>query len=172
MPAAKKAGVPNLIAFFGNRKGMNDEDAIRNCVVGLNRVKKGTSHDLGMVADKMLEDAMDINGTKIIAGALPEGVADEAVRTQLDRLRQKSGSCVIIVGWPAAEDKVTLIAAATEDVTAKGIHAGKLVGLAAGIVGGKGGGKPTLAQAGGKDPSKLEEAIETARNEAAAVLKR
>lgn len=136
------------------------------------QLKKGTSHDLGMVADKMLNDAMDINGIKIIAGALPEGVADEAVRTQLDRLRQKSGSCVIIVGWPVAEDKVTLIAAATEDVTAKGIHAGKLVGLAAGIVGGKGGGKPTLAQAGGKDPSKLEAAIEAARNEAAAVLKR
>ncbi len=135
------------------------------------QLKKGTSHDLGMVADKMLADAMDINGIKIITGALPEGVADEAVRTQLDRLRQKSGSCVIIVGWPAAEDKVTLIAAATEDVTAKGIHAGKLVGLAAGIVGGKGGGKPTLAQAGGKDPSKLEAAIEAARNEAAAVLK-
>ncbi len=136
------------------------------------QLKKGTSHDLGMVADKMLADAMDINGIKIIAGALPEGVADEAVRTQLDRLRQKSGSCVIIVGWPAAEDKVTLIAAATDDVTAKGIHAGKLVGLAASIVGGKGGGKPTLAQAGGKDPSKLEAAIEAARNEAAAVLKR
>ncbi len=78
---------------------------------------------------------------------------------------------MIIVGWPAAEDKVTLIAAATDDVTARGIHAGKLVGLAAGIVGGKGGGKPTLAQAGGKDPSKLEAAIEAARNEAAAVLK-
>jgi alanyl-tRNA synthetase len=136
------------------------------------QLKKGTSHDLGMVADKMLADAMDINGIKIIASALPEGVSDEAVRTQLDRLRQKSGSCVIIVGWPVAEDKVTLIAAATEDVTAKGIHAGKLVGLAAGIVGGKGGGKPTLAQAGGKDPSKLEAAIEAARNEAAAVLKR
>lgn len=135
------------------------------------QLKKGTSHDLGMVADKMLADAMDINGIKIITGALPEGVADDAVRTQIDRLRQKSGSCVIIVGWPAAEDKVTLIAAATEDVTAKGIHAGKLVGLAAGIVGGKGGGKPTLAQAGGKDPSKLNEAIEAARNEAAGNLK-
>ena len=135
------------------------------------QVKKGTGHDLGMVADKMLADSMDINGSKIITGALPEGVADDAVRTQIDRLRQKAGSCVIVVGWPAAADKVTLIAAATNDVVAKGIHAGKLVGLAAGIVGGKGGGKPTLAQAGGKDASKLEEAILAARNEAAAVLK-
>ncbi|MFT3880539.1 MAG: alanine--tRNA ligase [Gemmatales bacterium] len=135
------------------------------------QLKKGTGHDLGMVADKMLAEAMDINGIKVITGALPEGVADEAVRTQIDRLRQKAGTCVIILGWPAAADKVTLIAAATDDVVAKGIHAGKLVGLAAGIVGGKGGGKPTLAQAGGKDASKLEEAILAARNEAAAVLK-
>ena len=135
------------------------------------QLKKGTGHDLSMIADKMLADAMDINGIKIITGALPEGVVDEAVRTQIDRLRQKAGTCVIIVGWPVAADKVTLIAAATDDVVAKGIHAGKLVGLAAGLVGGKGGGKPTLAQAGGKDASKLEEAILAARNEAAAVLK-
>jgi len=148
-----------IIAVLDEQKKVKDQ------------LKKGTGHDLGMVADKMLAEAMDINGIKVITGALPEGVADEAVRTQIDRLRQKAGSCVIIVGWPAAVDKVTLIAAATDDVVAKGIHAGKLVGLAASIVGGKGGGKPTLAQAGGKDASKLEEAILAARNEAAAGLK-
>lgn len=135
------------------------------------QLKKGTGHDLALVADKLLADAMDINGIKIVTGVLPEGVADESVRTQIDRIRQKAGTCVIVVGWPVTSDKVTLIAAATEDVVAKGIHAGKLIGLAASLVGGKGGGKPTLAQAGGKDPAKLEEALETARNEAAAVLK-
>jgi alanyl-tRNA synthetase len=114
---------------------------------------------------------MDVHGFKIITGVLPESLSDETVRTQIDRMRQKAGSCVIIVGWPVAEDKVTLIAAATEDVVSRGVHAGKLVGLAAKIVGGKGGGKPTLAQAGGKDPSKLEEALHEAKNEAAAVLK-
>jgi alanyl-tRNA synthetase len=114
---------------------------------------------------------MEVSGFKIIVGVLPEGVTDEAVRTQIDRLRQKAGSCVIVVGWPVSAEKVTLIAAATEDVVAKGIHAGKLIALAAGMVGGKGGGKPTLAQAGGKDASKLEEALHEARNEAAAVLK-
>jgi alanyl-tRNA synthetase len=135
------------------------------------QLKKGTTHDLAMVADKLLAEALDISGIKIITGVLPEGVADEAVRTQIDRMRQKAGSCVIIVGWPAAEDKVTLIAAATEDVAARGIHAGKLVGLAAKMVGGKGGGKPTLAQAGGKEPGKLTEALHEAQLEAAAVLK-
>jgi alanyl-tRNA synthetase len=135
------------------------------------QLKKGTGHDLGMVADKLLSEAMDVQGIKIITGVLPEGVSDEMVRTQVDRMRQKTGSCVIIVGWPVAADKVTLIAAATEDVANRGAHAGKLVGLAARIVGGKGGGKPTLAQAGGKDPSKLEEALHEAKNEAAAVLK-
>jgi alanyl-tRNA synthetase len=135
------------------------------------QLKKGTGHDLAMVADKLLAEAMDVHGFKIITGVLPESLSDETVRTQIDRMRQKAGSCVIIVGWPVAEDKVTLIAAATEDVVSRGVHAGKLVGLAAKIVGGKGGGKPTLAQAGGKDPSKLEEALHEAKNEAAAVLK-
>ncbi|HMO37568.1 MAG TPA: alanine--tRNA ligase-related protein, partial [Gemmatales bacterium] len=51
------------------------------------QMKKGASHDLSMLADKMLADAMDISGIKIITGALPEGVSDEAVRTQMDRLR-------------------------------------------------------------------------------------
>ncbi|HQR42130.1 MAG TPA: DHHA1 domain-containing protein, partial [Gemmatales bacterium] len=149
-----------VIALLDEQKKLKDQ------------LKKGSTHDLGMVADKMLTEAMEINGIKIIAGALPEGVADEAVRTQIDRLRQMAGSCVIMLGWPADGEKVTLIAAATEDVVTRGIHAGKLVGLAAGLVGGKGGGKPTLAQAGGKDASKLESAIEAARNEAAAVLKK
>jgi alanyl-tRNA synthetase len=135
------------------------------------QLKKGTSHDLGMVADKLLADAMVVEGIKIITGVLPEGVADEAVRTQIDRLRQKAGSCVIVVGWPVSADKVTLIAAATDDTIKYGVHAGKLVGVAAGIVGGKGGGKPTLAAAGGKDPSKLEEALNAAQTEAAAMLK-
>jgi len=136
-----------------------------------NQLKKGTGHDLALVADKLLADAMFVEGTRIITGVLPEGVTDEAVRTQIDRLRQKANSCVIVVGWPVSADKVTLIAAATEDTIGQGVHAGKLVSLAAGIVGGKGGGKPTLAQAGGKDPSKLEAALNAARTEAAAMLK-
>jgi alanyl-tRNA synthetase len=56
-----------------------------------------------------------------------------------------------------------LLAAVTEDLVKKGLHAGKLVSQVATIVGGKGGGKPTMAQAGGKEPAKLGEALALAR---------
>jgi alanyl-tRNA synthetase len=60
------------------------------------------------------------------------------------------------------EDKVNLVAAVTPDLVAKGLHAGKLVKEAAARCGGGGGGRPDMAQAGGKDPSKLGEALELA----------
>ena len=59
MPRAKKAGVPNLIAFFGNRKGMNDDDAIKNCVVGLNRVKKAAEEHGINVCVELLNSKVD-----------------------------------------------------------------------------------------------------------------
>ena len=62
-----------------------------------------------------------------------------------------------MVGW-ADDGKVGLIAAATDDLVKSGVHAGKLVGEVAKVVGGGGGGRPTMAQAGGKDPAKLGEA--------------
>jgi alanyl-tRNA synthetase len=69
---------------------------------------------------------------------------------------------VVVVGW-ADGDKVGLIAAATDDLVKKGVHAGKLVGEIAKVVGGGGGGRPNMAQAGGKDPAKLADALELAR---------
>jgi alanyl-tRNA synthetase len=80
----------------------------------------------------------------------------------VDRLRQKAGSAVIVLGW-SEDGKVQLLAAATDDLVKKGAHAGKLVGQLAPIVGGKGGGRPTMAQAGGKAPEKLADALELAR---------
>ena len=59
LPRAKKAGVPNLIAFFGNRKGMSDPDAIRNCVVGLNRVKKAAEEHGITVCVELLNSKVD-----------------------------------------------------------------------------------------------------------------
>ena len=84
----------------------------------------------------------------------------------MDRLRQKAGSAVVVIGW-TEDGKVGLLAAATEDLVKKGADAGKLVGAAAAVVGGKGGGRKDMAQAGGKDPSKLAEALQAARQLAA-----
>jgi hydroxypyruvate isomerase len=59
MPRAKKAGVPNLIAFFGNRKGMSDDDAIKNCVIGLERVKKAAEEHGINVCVELLNSKVD-----------------------------------------------------------------------------------------------------------------
>src|SRR5207245_5565413 len=108
--------------------------------------------------------------SKVIVGEMPSG-PDEQIRQQVDRLRQLAGSAVVVIGW-TEDQKVQLLAAVTEDLVKKGLHAGKLVGQVAKVVGGGGGGKPTMAQAGGKEPAKLGEALELAKNLATAELQR
>jgi alanyl-tRNA synthetase len=129
------------------------------------QLKKGAAGDLQSAADKLLADAADVGGAKIIVGEMPSG-PEEPMRQQVDRLRQKAGTAVVVIGWPD-DGKVQLLAAVTDDLVKKGLHAGKLVGQVAKVVGGGGGGKPTMAQAGGKDPAKLGEALELARKLAA-----
>jgi alanyl-tRNA synthetase len=125
------------------------------------QIKKGAASDLAGTADKLFAAATDVTGAKLIVGEIPAAPAD-TIRTQVDRLRQKAGSSVIVLGW-ADDGKVGLLVAVTDDLVKKGLHAGKLVGEAAKAAGGKGGGNPTLAQAGGKDPAKLGEALALAR---------
>src|SRR5262249_18943525 len=125
------------------------------------QLKKGAATDLAGAGDKLLASAQQVNGAQVIIGELPAG-PEEQVRNQIDRLKQKAGSAVIVVGW-ADDAKVGLLAAVTDDLLAKGLHAGKLIGQVAKVVGGGGGGKPTLAQAGGKEPAKLPDALQLAR---------
>src|SRR5258708_17072349 len=121
------------------------------------QLKKGAATDLQGAADKLLASATEVNGAKLIIGEMPAG-PEETMRQQVDRLRQKATSSVVVLGW-ADDGKVGLIAAVTDDLVKKGLHAGKLIGQVAKIVGGGGGGKPTMAQAGGKDPAKPEDAL-------------
>ena len=93
---------------------------------------------------------------------LPAGTTTEAVRGQIDRIRQKCGSAFIVFGWSEEEGKVGLVAALTPDLVKRGLKAGDIVKQVAVVVGGSGGGKPDLAQAGGKDASKLPEAMKKA----------
>jgi alanyl-tRNA synthetase len=125
------------------------------------QLKKGAAHDLAGASDQLFAGATAIDGAKLIVGEVPAAPA-EAIRAQVDRLRQKAGSSVVALGW-ADDGKVGLLVAVTDDLVAKGLHAGKIVGQAAEAVGGRGGGNPTLAQAGGKDPSKLAEALALAK---------
>jgi alanyl-tRNA synthetase len=132
------------------------------------QLKKGTAGDLAGSADQLLATATDVNGAKVVIGTMPAAPIEQ-MRQQLDRIRQKAKSAVVVLGW-AEDSKVTLLAAVTEDLTKK-IEAGKLVGEVAKVVGGKGGGRKDMAQAGGSDPSKLGEALDLARKLAGEKLK-
>jgi alanyl-tRNA synthetase len=125
------------------------------------QLKKGTSGDLVSVTDKLLASALELNGAKIVVGEIPSA-PNEQILTQLDRLRQKVSNVVVVFGWND-EGKVGLLAGATKDMVAKGAHAGNLIKQIAPLIGGKGGGKPDMAQAGGKDAAKLGEALEQAK---------
>ena len=104
--------------------------------------------------------AEDIGGVKILAAHL-EGADSNTLRETLDQLKNKLGSAAIVL---ASEDagKVKLIAGVTKDLT-KTIKAGDLVNIAAAEVGGKGGGRPDMAQAGGSNPAAIPQALDAAK---------
>jgi len=107
-------------------------------------------------ADDLVTSARQVNGVAVIAARL-DGLDAEGLRAVADRLRERLGSGVVVVG-SAHDDKVNLVAAVTKDLT-KRFQAGKIVQEVAKVVGGGGGGRPDLAQAGGKDAAKLDEAL-------------
>jgi alanyl-tRNA synthetase len=137
-------------------------EALQQEIKKLNvQFKKGASSDLQVAGDRLLEGAAEVAGARIIVGELPAAPGDQ-IRQQVDRLRQKAASAVVVLGW-TEDSKVQLIAAVTEDLVKRGLHAGRLVAQAAKVIGGGGGGKPTMAQAGGKEPGKLAEALQLAQ---------
>ncbi|MGL5058953.1 MAG: alanine--tRNA ligase [Microcoleus sp.] len=114
-------------------------------------------------SDQLLGVAESVGEFKILVAELPE-VDAEGLKTAAERLQQKLGNAAVVLASVAAADKVSLVAAFSAEVNKKGLQAGKFVGGIAEICGGKGGGRPNLAQAGGRDASKLKEALEIARS--------
>ena len=98
-----------------------------------------------------------VGGVPVLAGQLPEADAD-ALRRLIDRFRQTYPSGVVVLA-SAIDGRAIIVAAVSDDLVARGLHAGELVKSVAAEVGGSGGGKPTLAQAGGKDASRLPQAL-------------
>ncbi len=126
------------------------------------QLRKGAASDLAGAGDRLLAQAVEANGAKIIIGEMPAAPIEQ-MRQQLDRLREKAKSAVVVIGW-TDEGKVGLLSLVTDDLGKKGLHAGKLIGEVAKVVGGKGGGPATgIAQAGGKDAAKLGEALQLAK---------
>lgn len=100
----------------------------------------------------------DIQGVKVHTALLPDADAD-TLRQMTDQFRQHFPTGIVVVA-SAFEGRPTLIAAISDDLVKKGLHAGDLIKTVAAVVGGGGGGRPNLAQAGGKDPEKLSEALD------------
>ncbi len=122
--------------------------------------RKGNT-DVMTEADTLLKAAPKIGDTAVVVGQLPVSPIEQ-IRSAVDSVKKKAGSAAIVFGINEGEGKVTLIAAMTDDVVAKGLKAGDLVKEIAPLVGGGGGGRPQMAQAGGKDPAKLTEALDRA----------
>jgi alanyl-tRNA synthetase len=114
------------------------------------------------------EDVRTVKGVKVYAKRV-DNVDRSQMRTLVDNLRNKMGSGVVVLGT-AQDGKVALIVGVTKDLTER-VQAGKIVGQIAQMVGGSGGGRPDMAEAGGKDPGALDAAIEEAPTIVEALLK-
>ena len=106
--------------------------------------------------DELVTKAIDVNGIKVLAATM-EGADVTALRETMDKLKDKLGTAAIVLA-SVLEGKVSLIAGVTKDATGK-VKAGELVNFVAQQVGGKGGGRPDMAQAGGTDPAGLPQAL-------------
>jgi alanyl-tRNA synthetase len=129
----------------------------------------GAKIDPATAAAKLLAEAATLGTGKLIVGEI-SGATDEQLRGAMDSLKKKSPSHAIMLG-AAEEEKVSFVAAVSDDLIAKGLKAGDWVRETAKVAGGSGGGRSQMAQAGGKDPAKLNDALERARQYATEVVK-
>ena len=150
---ATPANVEEKIAHMqAEIKSLNSEiESLKN---------KAANEALGDV----LNQAEDVNGVKFLAVDMNE------LRNLSDDLKSKIGSGVVVLASAMGSDKVNLIVTATDDIVKAGVHAGNIIKSAAPCVGGGGGGRPNMAQAGGKNPAGIEKAFETAKETLASML--
>lgn len=143
-----------------------DSASVLEKVTALLEKSKGLEKQVAQLNDKLasaagaslLDSVVEINGVKLLVANV-EGTESKALRGMVDDLKNKIGSGVIALGV-ASGDKVSLIAGVTKDLTGK-VKAGELVNHMAGQVGGKGGGRPDMAQAGGSEPQNLTAALDS-----------
>jgi alanyl-tRNA synthetase len=122
---------------------------------------KFASSSVASVIDSDSDKVKEVRGVKVLAHRV-DNLERAQLRTLVDQLRDKLGSGVVVVG-SAANGNVSLIVGVTKDLTSR-IQAGKVVGAVAEKVGGKGGGRPDLAEAGGKDVAALDSALAAVYN--------
>lgn len=120
-------------------------------------------------ADALLESATEFDGYVVIAIETP-GANANLMRQLIDSVRKKTAESAVLLVSPTADGKVTVVAGISKGLLGRGGHAGNWVKEVASVLGGRGGGKPDLAQAGGKDAAKIPAAVEKARQVIAEML--
>ncbi|CEN76005.1 alanyl-tRNA ligase [[Clostridium] sordellii] len=149
-----KAKEDNLVARVGHLL-----DETKSLAKELNEVKSKMSLQS---ADSILDSKVDINGVNIVTSKF-EDMDMDTLRNTADTLRDKLSSGVVVLA-NVAGGKINFVATATKDVVEKGVHAGNIVKEVAQIAGGKGGGRPNMAQAGAPDVNKVDEALNHAKD--------
>ena len=129
------------------------QDLVKTLEKELERLKSKLAASQG---DELVSQAVDVAGIKVLAAKL-DGADAKTLRETMDKLKDKLQTAAIVLG-SVTDGKVALIAGVTADATAK-VKAGELVNFVAQQVGGKGGGRPDMAQAGGTEPDNLPQAL-------------
>jgi alanyl-tRNA synthetase len=129
-------------------------DQLRERQRQIERLQSRAAHD---TISQLVSQTRDTLGVQVLAAEVQADSVDR-LRQMIDQLRQQLGSAVIVLA-AVTDGKPSIVAAVTKDLVERGLHAGRLVGQIAQVVGGGGGGRPTMAQAGGHDASKLGEAL-------------
>ncbi len=141
---------------------------VEKAIDGLLEEKRALEKELSRLKSKLAASqgsdlsalAVDVKGAKVLAATL-DGADSKTLRETMDRLKEELKSAAIVLG-AVNDGKVSLIAGVTSDLTAR-VKAGELVNYVAQQVGGKGGGRPDMAQAGGTEPAKLPGALLSVR---------
>ncbi|HEX5229540.1 MAG TPA: alanine--tRNA ligase [Bryobacteraceae bacterium] len=168
--ASISAGVRRIEAITGEAvlsKFQEEGNAARQTQEKLLEEKRALERQLEQYKERLARaevsgiesSAREIKGVKVLAAQVP-GMDREQLRTMVDSLRVKWKTAVVILA-SAHDSNVAIVSGVTKDLTSR-VHAGKLAGSIAQAVGGKGGGRPDMAEAGGKDPSALPGALDSA----------
>jgi len=135
---------------------------IENIILDLKNAQKEIEQLRGKLVsgslDEVLSKALQVKGINVVKARFDQ-LDMEALRNTGDQIRSKLGSGLVVLG-SGYEGKVSFVIMATKDVVKKGIHCGNIIKEIAKIAGGGGGGRPDMAQAGGKDTSKIDEALD------------
>ncbi len=168
--ASISAGVRRIEAITGEAvlsKLQEESAAARQAQERLLEEKRTLERQIEQMKEKLARSevssiessARDIKGAKVLSAQVA-GMDREQLRTMVDSLRVKWKTAVVILG-SSQDSNVAIVVGVTKDLTSK-VHAGKLAGSVAQAVGGKGGGRPDMAEAGGKDPAALAGALDSA----------